>query len=463
MNDCAIIILGATGDLARRKIFPALFQLYVKKKLGKSIIIGAALDELHDTQFHEKIKQHISIADQAQWSSFISRISYVPINFLQPTEFKKLAAWVAQKEKEVGLTGNRLAYCATAPYFYCSLSDNLASSNLIKRTKHEAIWQRIVFEKPFGSDLQSAQEINRCIAKHFDEHQIYRIDHYLTKELVGNIALIRFTNLIFEPLWNNRYIDQVQIIFDEQLDVDGRGAYYDKYGAVSDVMQNHMMQLVALIGMESPEKLTGDKIRSERARVLERVQVVDALFGQYEGYKKEMGVDPQSQTETFAQVMVRIDNPRWSGVPFYLKTGKCLDKKETVIFIKFKKVDCLLSRACPSESNFLTIRISPDPLFALTLNAKVPGTIDEVAPVEMDISHDAFVQQSTQAYEIVIEEVMRGEQSVAVRFDEIESAWRVIDAIRARKPVIFRYEKGTSGPKEAVKLFDEKHGVRWKA
>jgi glucose-6-phosphate 1-dehydrogenase len=328
-------------------------------------------------------------------------------------------------------------------------------------SNHNQIFQRIVYEKPFGNDLQSAHEINACIAAHFDEDQIFRIDHYLTKELVGNIALVRFTNIVFEPLWNNRYIDQVQIVFDEELCLDGRGLYYDKYGALSDVMQNHMMQLVALVAMESPEKLTGDYIRTARANVLKKVKVVDAVIGQYKSYAQEKDVAPDSKTETFAQVYLRIDNPRWAGVPFYLKTGKCLDKKETAIYIKFKQVDCLLTKACPSEPNYLTIEISPDPLFALTLNEKKVGKSDEVMPVQMEFTHNALGGQMTEAYETLFEEILKGEQSVSVRFDEIESAWKIIDAIRALKPSLYIYEKRSKGPEEAKKLFDDKHGMRW--
>ncbi len=497
MNDCAIILLGATGDLATRKIFPALYTLFEKNKLGNSIIIGAALSDITATQLLENTKKFVKPRDEKKWQEFGDRVSYLPMNFSEQHDFAALAKFVAMQEKKAKLSGNRLVYCATAPYFYCTITNELAKSGLVKRSNASTgsartgnpfasieplkgvsgevsirasrsidpngkeIWQRIVYEKPFGHNLESAQEINACIAQHFDESQIFRIDHYLTKELVGNIALVRFTNIVFEPLWNNRYIDQVQIVFDEESGIDNRGPFYDKYGALADVMQNHMMQLVALIGMESPEKLTGEHIREQRARVLQKVKVVDALLGQYEGYQQEKGVAPDSKTETFSQVMLRIENPRWAGVPFYLKTGKCLDKKETAIYIKFKHVDCLLSKACPSETNYLAIEISPNPLFALTLNTKVPGKNNEVKPVQMTFANEAFGVNQPEAYETLFEEILKGEQSVSVRFDEIEYAWKIIDSVRALKPSVYEYAKGSMGPQESKTQFEGKHGMRW--
>lgn len=461
MNDCAIILLGATGDLATRKIFPALFTLFEKNKLGNSIIVGAALSDVTAAQLLENAKKFVKPHDEKKWQEFGARVSYLSINFSQDGECSKLAQFVAAQEKKAKLSGNRIVYCATAPFFYCRITEELAKSGLIKKMSRGEIFNRIIYEKPFGHNLDSAHEINACIAQHFEEHQIFRIDHYLTKELVGNIALVRFTNIVFEPLWNNRYIDQVQIVFDEQIGLDGRGPFYDKYGALADVMQNHMMQLVALIGMESPEKLTGEFIRTERAKVLQKVKVVDALLGQFDGYQKEKGVAPDSKTETFAQVMLRIENPRWAGVPFYLKAGKCLDKKETAIYIKFKHVDCLLSKACPSEPNHLSIEISPNPLFALTLNAKIPGKSDEVKPVQMMFASGTFDVQIPEAYETLFEEILKGEQSVSVRFDEIEYAWKIIDAVRALKPALYHYECGSKGPAESKTHFESKHGMRW--
>ncbi len=464
MNN-VILILGATGDLARKKIFPALYHLFVNGKLGDSIIVGAALDQTSVAQLLANTKKYVRDCTDQAWQEFGQRVVYHPIDFSHEKDFDVLAVFVTELEKKKNLSGNQLVYCSVAPYFYCAITQGLAKSGLIKKTDkmQQPTWQRIVYEKPFGHDLASAHEINECIARYFGEHQIYRIDHYLTKELVGNIALVRFTNIIFEPLWNNRYIDQVQIVLDETIGIEGRGAFYDKYGALADVMQNHMLQLVALIAMESPEKLNGDYIRIERAKVLQKVKVVDALLGQFNGYTNEPGVAPDSRTETFAQVQVRIDNPRWAGVPFYLKTGKLLNKKETAIYVKFKQVDCLLARsACPTESNYLTIEVSPNPIFSLSLNAKSPGKSDQVMPVEMAFSHASFVT-APDAYVTLFEEILNGEQSVSVRFDEIEYAWTIIDTIKKLNPRVYSYEPGSAGPIQQESDFEKKHGMRWLA
>jgi glucose-6-phosphate 1-dehydrogenase len=466
MNDCTIILFGATGDLVKRKILPALYNLLAENKLGNSIIIGTALEEVPKEKILEQAKQFIDKVDQKIWSLLQDRFFYHPVNVKNEKDFEKLSAFIQQCQKQTKLPDNRLIYCAVAAYFFCPITQFLSKSGIVKKiSKDEKIWHRIVFEKPFGLNAQSAHEINECIASHFYEHQIFRIDHYLTKELVANIALVRFTNLILEPLWNNRYIDQVQIILDEEIGVNGRGAYYDTYGALADVVQNHMMELLALVAMESPAKLVGDYIREQRANVLQKVKVVDGILGQYKGYAQEKDVNPDSKTETFAALYLRVDNPRWAGVPFYLKTGKCLDGKQTLIYIKFKNVDCLLSKACPSESNALTIEISPDSRFALTLNIKKPGRSDEVQPIQMELCHDTFMApHMPEAYELLFEEIIRGEQaSVSVRFDEIEYAWKVIDTIRAQKFPLYGYEKGSQGPDEIKTEFERKHGMRFKA
>jgi glucose-6-phosphate 1-dehydrogenase len=354
-------------------------------------------------------------------------------------------------------------YAAASASFYCTITQSLATTGLIKKLPvQDKIWHRIIYEKPFGHDGKSASEINECIKTYFFEHQIYRIDHYLTKDLVNNIALIRFTNCIFEPLWNNRYIDNVQIILSEAVGVEGRGGYYDSYGALCDVVQNHMLELVALIAMETPEMLTGEFIRDQRAKALQKVRVIDTVLGQYEGYTDDPTVNKDSKTETFAALMLKIDNPRWAGVPFFLRTGKCLDKKETVIHIKFKQVDCLLTKNCPSDSNYLTIRLYPEESFILTLNAKKPGN-EGLAPIAMEYCHSCkFGVMMPGAYGILLEEVMKGEQSVSVRFDEIEYAWRIIDEVKSKKWPVHIYEKKSKGPLAALE-FAKNHGMRWRS
>lgn len=464
MNDVTILIFGASGDLARRKMFPALYHMIAAKKIQNFAIIGAAIDDTSAESIIDAAREFIAYPKDEIIDQLRERTFYQRLNFKDEQDFKSLAKELKKIESRFDLSGNRMIYLAAPASFFCDITNNIAAAQIaVRKNEQMRPWNRIVYEKPFGNDLESAQEINACIKQSFDESQIYRIDHYLTKEVVSNIALVRFTNCVFEPLWNNRYIDQVQITISEKIGIENRGAYYDTYGALSDVMQNHMLELVALIGMESPEKLTGNYIRSKRVEVLKEIEVVDGMLGQFEGYRAEPHVAPNSQTETFAALMLRVNNPRWAGVPFYVKTGKSLAKKETVIDIKFKSVDCLLTHSCPVPSNWLRLEVAPDATFSLNLNVKKPGYGDQVVPVAMEFCHSClFGEQTPEAYEVILEEVLKGEQSISVRFDEIEYAWKIIDRVRTLDLPLYSYPCGSSGPKELVTLFEEKHGMRWK-
>ncbi len=465
MNDVTIVILGATGDLMRRKLLPALYKLIVREKLEKFLVVGAALDDVTAQEMLDRSKEFINPIDDEVWKKISERALYKQLDFGKETDFTAFNTWLTSVEKKENMSGNRLVYLAAASEYFCQITQYIATSNLVvRKAEDETPWQRIVYEKPFGHDLASAREINACIKEHFEESQIYRIDHFLTKELVSNIALIRFTNCVFEPLWNNQYVDHVQIVISEAIAIENRGAYYDKYGALADVVQNHALELLALIAMEAPEKLSGNYVRSRRVDVLKQVQVVDGVLGQFEGYTKEKNVEPTSKTETFASLYFRVDTPRWAGVPFYVKTGKCLSKKETVIHIKFKQVDCLLTHSCPVPSNWLTIEVSPEATFSLSLNAKKPGYSEEVIPVSMEFCHSCLFGKITpKSYEVVIEEVIRGEKSISVRFDEIEYAWKIIDEVRSRAFPLYAYPCETDGPEQVQTEFEEKHGMRWRS
>jgi glucose-6-phosphate 1-dehydrogenase len=464
MKNVTIVLFGATGDLSKRKIIPALYRFVAKKKLEKVIIIGAAFDDVSSDNMIDAARPFVQDADEVDWNVLRGISYYKKINFTEPHDFAALYTFIQDCEKKNDIAGSRLFYVATGSNFFCPITHSASQVGLLqRREKNDPMWHRIVYEKPFGHDLQSAHEINQCIANSVNESQVYRIDHYLTKEVVSNIAMIRFTNCVLEPLWSNRYIDQVQIILSESGGIEGRGVYYDAYGALRDVVQNHMLELLALICMESPEKLTGDYIRAERVKVLEKVRFVDGVLGQYEGYQQEAYVNENSHTDTYASLKLAVDTPRWLGVPFYLKTGKCLDKKETIIHIKFKQVDCLLMRGCPTDSNWLTIQIAPEAIFLLTLNAKRPDVADQVMPVGMEFCHSClFGLQTPEAYEVLLEEVMRGEQSISVRFDEIEYAWKLIDVVEDQKLPLFSYKKGSKGPQEEEHLA-KKHGMRWRS
>jgi glucose-6-phosphate 1-dehydrogenase len=461
MNDVTFIVLGASGDLTKRKLLPALYAQFAAGNMQNFLIVGAAVDTVSRDHILDQAKPFIKNIDDDLFKKFGEHFYYQQLDFADAPGFSRLNMFIGDLEKKKGLSGKRLIYFAVASTFYCNVTTYSAQSGLaLKKDAQDPIWHRLIYEKPFGYDGISAHEINACILQHFNEAQIYRIDHYLTKELVGNIALVRFTNCVFEPLWNNRYIDNVQVIVSEEGGIDDRGRYYDNYGALKDMVQNHMLELVALLGMEAPEQLSGEYIRQERARVLQKLRFSDIIFGQYEGYTSEPGVRPGSPIETFVALQLYIDNPRWAGVPFYLKTGKKLDKQETVIHIKFKQVDCLLARKCPSDTNYLTIRVSPDPAFSLTLNAKKPGVPNEVVPVNMDFCHSClFGETIPDSYEILLQEIVRGEQAVSVRCDEIEYAWKFIDSIDQTEVPLYKYRPGSSGPKE-LEDFAYKHGVR---
>jgi len=464
MKNVTIILFGATGDLSKRKIIPALYRFVAKKKLKNFVIVGAAFDSVTSDQMIEAARPFVHDINQDCWEILLSSSYYKKINFTEPNDFTAMRNFVEECERSNGITGSRLFYLATGSNFFCSITHNSSQVGLLQRhDSKDAVWHRIVYEKPFGHDLESSRIINECIKESVNESQVYRIDHYLTKEVVSNIAMIRFTNCVLEPLWSNRYIDQVQIILSESSGVEGRGGFYDSYGSLRDVVQNHMLELLALICMEAPEKLTGDHIRQERVKVLEKVRFVDGILGQYDGYTQEDQVADDSHTDTYASLKLAVDTPRWLGVPFYLKTGKCLDKKETIIHIKFKQVDCLLLRGCPTDSNWLTIQIAPEAIFLLTLNVKRPDSADQVMPVGMEFCHSCvFGLQTPEAYEVLLDEVMRGEQSISVRFDEIEYAWRLIDVISGKKLPVFKYTKGSTGPHEEQQLA-QKHGMRWRS
>ena len=462
MNEYVIIVFGASGDLVRRKLIPALYSLIAKHDAKKFCIIGAAFDMTSAQEILDCAKEKIADVRDDIWTRLQDSFFYQQLDFQKEEDYIRLKNYINDIKKKMQLQeANTMIYLAASAIFFADITRLCAQTGIAQKHNAQASpWTRLVYEKPFGFDVRSAHVINDCIDDYFDEHQIYRIDHYLTKELVSNIALLRFTNLIFEPLWNNRYIDNVQIILSESESIGNRGSYYDNFGAVSDVMQNHMLELLALIGMEAPARLSGDFVRDERVKVLEKVEVVDTFFGQYASYRQEDFVHRDSRTETFAVAYLRIQNERWSGVPFYLKTGKCLDKKATVIHIKFKAVDCLLAR-CPTEANVLTIEISPQAGFSLSLNAKKPGNANEVVPANMNFCHSCvFGARDEQAYETLLESVIMGEQSVSVRFDEIEAAWKIIDTIKKNQCEVFSYACGSTGPEE-IELFNKKHGIRW--
>lgn len=460
-DNVTFIIFGITGDLSKRKLIPAIYHLLKNKKISNLALIGTGRSAVTIKEILTTAKSFLKQPDQKIWTLLEERSSYQQLDFSNPEDFAKLHTHVQTVEEQFNLSGNRLFYLATLPSQFNTITENLAKSKLADRKRSG--WSRVVYEKPFGSDLKSAKMINRYITRVFDETQIYRIDHYLGKEIVGNIALIRFTNRILEPLWNRNHIDSVQIVLSEKLGVEGRGNYYDRYGAVKDMVQSHMLQLLALVAMEAPRRLTGEYIRDEKALVLKKLRFHDLLLGQYEGYTTEKDVQPNSATETFAALHLSVNNKRWKDVPFYLKTGKSLDKKESSIHLKFRPVHCLLSKSCPSEPNYLTIRIQPDEGFALELYSKVPGSSEDITSVKMDFSHAAkFGPNAPEAYETLLDDAIKGDQSLFIRNDEIEYSWKIVDKIKSKKMQVHPYPKNSAGPKE-LELFNREHHLQWKS
>ena len=461
MDKCAILILGITGDLGKRKLIPALYHLLAVGQLDSCPIIGAALQDLTVVQVLEQARSYIDQFDPVIWQKLVDQFTYVPVNIAQPDDFQRLATVIAQKQS-ADSPKRLLVYCAVFESLYLPLTQALSQVGLLQKQAEEAQdWCRVVYEKPFGHNYSSVQALNNGILQYLNEHQIYRIDHYLAKEIVENIAFVRFTNRIFEPLWNHEHIDWVQIVLDEALDIEGRGGYYDRYGVIKDVVQNHILQLVALVGMEAPRALTGRAMCDAKAQVLKSIKCIDGVLGQYHGYLDENQVQSGSQTPTFAALRLEIDQPRWQGVPFYVKTGKVLGLKQTKICIKFKDTQLIAPLNQGVAANYLTISIYPKAGFDLQINAKQPQDSSSVVQVHLNSCYSsAFIPQVSRAYENVINDVRQGERTFAVRMDEIESSWAVSDQIEALGLPLFSYQSGSSGPQELLK-WQSKWGFSW--
>jgi glucose-6-phosphate 1-dehydrogenase len=459
----SFIIMGASGDLTKRKLIPSIYALLLHKKITSCSIIGVALTKTDKESILESARPFITHFDEAVWKQLSDAFEYYFFDFYKDLDYQALKEHIQKAEVQHQLSGNRLFYFATMPEHFAPITHKLALHKIVKpEAKNQTPWTRVVYEKPFGDNLRSAQAINEQIARVFHEDQVFRIIHYLGKEIVGNITLLRFTNLFFQPLWNNQYIESIEISINEKIGIEGRGQYYDKYGVLKDVVQNHLLQILALVAMESPDQLIGESIRDKKAAVLAQTKIDELLLGQYEGYLQEPHVAANSKTPTFAALKLSIDNDRWRGVSFFLKTGKNLHKKEASIHIKYKKIPCLLLDNCPADSNYLTISIEPDEGFYLEINAKTPGLNYSVTPVTMNFCHRAlFGPNTTQAYEALLADVIRHDQSVFVRSDEIEHAWKIIENGKTTSE-LYLYRPGSQGPFELQK-WSEKMNIRWRS
>jgi glucose-6-phosphate 1-dehydrogenase len=459
MDDITFIILGATGNLTKKKLIPAIYHLIESKKVKKFAIVGVARNKNKAETILNKSKKYIKNVKSKVWKELEKNFHYLPLDFYQEEKFCSLDPFVKEIERKNKLSGNRLFYLATLPQHFPVIAKTLKKCALTKEKKIKKgknNWVRTVFEKPFGHDLKSAKKINKTIKKIFKEKQIYRIDHYLGKELIQNIAITKFTNTFLEPLLNNKYVDHVQVVLSEDVGIEERGPFYDQYGVIRDVIQNHMMQMLSLSTMEAPKKLSGEHIRDEKVKILKAIKTTKELVvGQYVGYKKEKGIPKNSKTETFAATKLFVNNKRWKKVPFYLITGKKMKKKITSVYFQFKQARCLnINNHCDFKSNYLTIQIQPEEGYYMRMNAKVPGE-EKVTAVKMDFCHACtFGPNTPKAYETLLFDVIEGDQSSFVRTDEIEQQWKITDKIIKQKKKLYSYKKKTY-PKQANKLIEK--------
>lgn len=478
-NDpCGIIIMGATGDLTARKLVPSLFNLYLKNGLPDTFyIVGCGRTKLSDQQFRDKLKNAIAsigALDNAKWTDFAATLYYRSVGYQDSDSFVNLAAFLKDRDQKHHTQGNRLFYLALPPTLYKPVAQMIGQAGLAQEGRNGNGWSRLVVEKPFGRDLETAVELNQGIQKYFNEHQIFRIDHYLAKETVQNILMFRFANSIFEPIWNRRYIDHVNIMAAETLGVEHRAGYYEQAGVIRDMFQNHMLQLLALTAMEAPSRFDSDSVRDEKRKVFKSLRPFPVAklneyitLGQYgqgniDGkpvptYREEPGVSPGSLTPTFARMKVLIDNWRWQGVPFWLTSGKRLAQKITEIAIQFKEVPYSMFRKTLGETitaNRLILGIYPDEKITLTFQTKNPGAKVCLRSVTMDfLYHQNYTGPKLDAYEKVLIDCMVGDQMYFWRQDSLEHCWSFLTPILHecetcgdRKEMLHFYESGSWGP-----------------
>jgi glucose-6-phosphate 1-dehydrogenase len=488
---CAMVIFGATGDLTKRKLIPALYNLAADGLLPDEIaVVGVGRSPLAEDEFRQRMGEDLrhfatTDVDDAKVDWLLHRLRYVSGDLDDPETFQRLAQTLAKADEELGTGGNYLFYLAVPPGLFSQYIQSLGEAGLTR--EEEGRWRRVIIEKPFGHDLDSARKLNHEIREVLAEKQIFRIDHYLGKETVQNIMAFRFANGIFEPIWNRRYVDHVQITVAETVGVEGRGGYYEEAGALRDMVQNHMFQLLALTAMEPPVSFAADTVRDERVKVLSAIRQLSpedvlrhVVRGQYgEGtvdgervpaYRAEKLVDPHSATDTFVALELFVDNWRWADVPFYLRTGKHLPRRVTEIAIQFKRAPLMLFRDTPIERlnpNVLVIRIQPDEGISLRFEGKVPGPAMRLGTVRMHFEYaDYFGAQPHTGYETLLYDCMLGDSTLFHRSDMVEAGWCVVtpilDVWKALPPRNFpNYAAGTWGPKEADELI-QKDGRKWR-
>jgi glucose-6-phosphate 1-dehydrogenase len=488
---CVMVIFGAAGDLTQRKLIPSLYNLAKAGLLPPEFaIVGMARGAMSTEDFRKRVSDDIQHyagkdADPKIWEWFSQRIYYMKGEFQDQSVYPQLKELLERVNNDHLTHGNYFFYLATAPSFFGAIVEQLSAVGLMEEKNSH--WRRVIIEKPFGHDLESARALNTQLLKVADEKQIYRIDHYLGKETVQNILAFRFANGIFEPIWNRRYIDHVQISVAETVGVESRGSYYDTAGALRDMVPNHIMQLISLTAMEPPISFGANAVRDEQAKILHAIQpfsseevLSETVRGQYGegsiagkpviGYREESDVPPDSRTETFVAMKLAIDNWRWAGVPFYLRTGKALSAQHTHIVIQFRRAPFVLFRDTQVENlmpNQLVLHIQPQEGISLRFAAKVPGPVMQLGAVDMNFNYsDYFGTQASTGYERLLHDCMIGDQTLFQRADMVEAGWCVVspvlDVWKALPPRYFpNYAAGSWGPKDADELL-ERDGRHWR-
>lgn len=484
INPFILVVFGGTGELARTKLFPALFSLFKQGKLPKVFfIIGLARRSFSDTEFRELLGK-----EGSEWEEFAKHLYYQQGRFEEKKGYEELAERLSEFDKEMGACIARFFYLATPPDHYQTILDHLSQTKLSEGCGHPSTgslqqgsgqvgqtkWTRLIIEKPFGKDLETARMLDKKLSQMFEEKQIFRADHYLGKETVQNILTFRFANGIFEPVWNKNYIDHVQITWAEKKGIEGRGAFFDGVGILRDVGQNHLMQLIASVAMEQPKSFSKEAVRDVRAEAIRAIRYIEpsevskfVVRGQYNGYQEEQNVSKNSKTETFVAMKLFVDMPRFDGVPFYVRAGKKMPKDEVSISIVFIQTCHILFKeyGCPEEGNVLTIRIQPDEGIGVRFIAKKPGTKLSLETVDMKFSYqEKFGGKGAEAYEKLLLDIFAGDQMLFNRSDELESSWefitKILEGWKSQKLEVRSYEPNTWGPKEADELI-QKDGKKW--
>jgi glucose-6-phosphate 1-dehydrogenase len=462
----AIVIFGASGDLTQRKLLPALYHLFLEGLLPARFgIVGYARSEMSDQEFRNRAREACDTYGRCDpnaeaWRDFESHLNYVSGEFTDPGAMSHLREHLEELDRTRGTEGRRFFYCAVPPEAYPAIVDRLGEESLHRDS-------RIVVEKPFGTDLGSARELNSRLHREFDESQIFRIDHYMGKETVQNILVFRFANALFEPLWNRRYVDHVELTVAEDIGIDGRGRFYERTGAIRDMVQTHLFQVLTFLAMEPPSAFSPEELRDEKVKVLRAMSPVDredVVRGQYDGYTKEDGVAADSEVETFAAFRIEIDNWRWAGVPFYLRTGKRLRRKITEATVVFREVPHQVFEGVGAgavEPNELRMRLQPDEGVSLSFTVQRPGLGISLDRAALDFDYDqAFADLPlVEAYELLLLEAMHGDQTLFVRQEGVERAWEILEPLFADPPPIRRYEPGSWGPAEADALIAPRRWV----